>query len=97
MILVVGKHSRLIQKPRNGNGIWKILGRKQHFMKLSRETRRIVRRCIEDATYQLDQLDKGFLKLADATRLDTIRMLLARIATRLEDTKHGRRGHDRGV
>jgi hypothetical protein len=65
-------------------------------MKLSKKSRRTIQRCLEDAQYQIDQLNKGFLRQADGTRLDVIEVLLSRVAAVIGG-KHGRCRSERGV
>lgn len=64
---------------------------KEDAMKLSKRDLSSIKKCLVDAEYQVDQLGLGFLRLADASRLDTIQLMLTKISTRLEEAKHGRR------
>jgi hypothetical protein len=62
-------------------------------MKLSKKDRRIINNCIGDMQYQINKLWDSFLRQAEATRLDTIEILLDRI----EEILNGKRRPARGV
>lgn len=58
-------------------------------MQLSKQSRRTILKSIEDALYQIEKLNQGFLKQADGTRLDVIQLCLEKIRGKV--VKHGKR------
>lgn len=64
-------------------------------MKLSKRKQHRIAVWIEEALWQIEKLNQGFLRSADGTRLDVVKLMLEKIQGKV--VKNARRRHERSV